>query len=397
MKANKNDGAEQVSSSNLLGVDEEIIQEEMEWIREVKLQNGFGHDTKFVVETKESDKVPDVNKAEPEKSCDSLAIQILERQISEKKSAMVEKSKEQEPCTIQNSSGLDESTFHEEMEWIREMKIQNGIVDSSSNHEHAPSDKARDEETLKHGNQMSSDALAIQKLENIINLKRSNSKQGAETEERLKKEHTDEFEKDTQVSQENYSTEIALNGHRNFPGLHKTDKINEIKPQLSNGHTNSLGLDESVFQEEMDWIREVKSQNSTSAYDKPETVSSPALKIDEKKIQNDEVNKIMDLERQISEKINKAKAEEAAKRKQEKEKEEQELLQRLQEEMDFAEEMRQIAEEENKKRMEEEERQKKAIEDAKLEEARRKKIQDEKDMISKLEQMVLQKLTNSKQ
>ena len=372
----------------------------MEWIREVKLQNGFGHDTKLVGERKESDKVPDVKKDKPEKSCDSLAIQILERQISEKKSAMFEKSKEQEPCTIQNSSGLDESTFHEEMEWIREMKIQNGIVDSSSNHEHASSDKVRDEETLKHGNQMSSDALAIQKLENIINLKRSHSKQGAETEERVKKEHTDEFEKDTQVSQENSSTEIALNGQRNSLGLHKTDKINEIgqeiQPQLSNGHTNSLGLDESVFQEEMDWIREVKSQNSTSTFDKPEKVSSPALKIDEKKSQSNEVNKIMDLERQISEKINKAKAEEAAKRKQEKEKEDQELLQRLQEEMDLAEEMRQIAEEENKRRMEEEERQQKAIEDAKLEEARRKKIQDEKDMISKLEQMVLQKLTKSK-
>merc|ERR1712029_1286563 len=41
----------------------------------------------------------------------------------------------------------------------------------------------------------------------------------------------------------------------------------------------------------------------------------------------------------------------------------------------------------------EEERQRKAIEDAKTEETRRKKIQDEKDKISKLEEMVLQKLT----
>ena len=89
MKANKNDGAEQVSSNNLLGVDDEIIQEEMEWIREVKLQNGFGHDTR-PVETKETAKLPDVSKAEPEKNSESLAIQILEKDISAKKKAKVE-------------------------------------------------------------------------------------------------------------------------------------------------------------------------------------------------------------------------------------------------------------------------------------------------------------------
>jgi len=169
-------------------------------------------------------------------------------------------------------------------------------------------------------------------------------------------------------------------------------KINE--PHLSNGCSNSLGLDESVFQEEMDWIREVRCQNKISTFEKPDKVSSPVFKEIEKESQRNEFDKIRDLERQIAEKINKAKAEEAARKRHEKEKEDKELLQRLQEEMDLAEEMRQIEEEDNRKRIEEEESQRKAIEDAKTEETRRKKIQDEKDMLSKLEQMVLQKLTS---
>ena len=381
MKANKNDGAEQVSSQNLLGVDDEIIQEEMEWIREVKLQNGFGNQKRYV-ETKETAKLPDVKKAEaePEKSSESLAIQILEKEISAKKRDRGKVAKEQ--CTIQNSTGLDESTFHEEMEWIREVKIQNGIVDSSSNNENSSPDKVMKREGLKN-NEMSYEALAIQKLENIINLKRSNSKQETVNEGKGSgEEHKNELVENTQVSQKN-----------DF-GLDEADKL--TKPQLSNGQTNSLGLDESVFQEELDWIREVKSQNSISPLDKLEKDISPILINTEKKSQSIEINKIMDLERQISEKINKAKAEEAARKKQEKEKEDQELLQRLQEEMDLAEEMRQIAEEESRNVMEEEEKKRKAIEDAKMEEARKKKIQDEKDMIIKLEQMVLQKMAQAK-
>ena len=437
----------------------------MEWIREVKLQNGFGHGTaEFEGKTKETDKI------KHERNCDALTIEILEKQITEKKKARVEVNKEtpkQVPCSlIPSSSGLDESTFMEEMEWIREMKIQNGIVDSTPNQdlESSSPDKVMKPENLKSRNEISHEALEIQKLENIISFKRSNSQQVAE---KVQVDHK-ELNEDTQISWENSSMENVTNVQSNSLGVDdsvlleemewaremtlqngnnsdtgnnptptsyeqtiqipspvpskrekksssEADKINELEklisekvsqskehenrhqkinePHLSNGCSNSLGLDESVFQEEMDWIREVRSQNNISTFEKPEKVSSPVLKEIEKESQRNEVDKIQDLERQISEKINKAKAEEAARKRQEKEKEDQELLQRLQEEMDLAEEMRQIEEEDNRKRIEEEERQRKAIEDAKTEETRRKKIQDEKDMLSKLEQMVLQKLT----
>ena len=96
----------------------------MEWIREVKLQNGFGHDTKSEGESNESAKVLEVNNTKPEKNCDALNIEILEKKITEKKKAREEIMKEsqetpkqQDPCShIPSSSGLDESTFQEEME-----------------------------------------------------------------------------------------------------------------------------------------------------------------------------------------------------------------------------------------------------------------------------------------
>ena len=93
-----------------------------------------------------------------------------------------------------------------------------------------------------------------------------------------------------------------VTGDRHFSG--EADKINELEklisekvsqskehenrhqkinePHLSNGCSNSLGLDETVFQEEMDWIREVRSQNNMSTFEKPEKVSSPVLKEIEK-------------------------------------------------------------------------------------------------------------------
>merc|ERR1711879_513961 len=85
--------------------------------------------------------------------------------------------------TVYNSSGVDESVFNEEMEWIREMKIQNGIEDSSTIHE-ASSTKEMQENSektqqgIKKG-EISTEALAIKRLETLISFKRSDSKQNA--------------------------------------------------------------------------------------------------------------------------------------------------------------------------------------------------------------------------
>ena len=121
----------------------------MEWVREVKLQNGLTQEQSDS-EKKETARLsePDVN-FQNLRNSDAQAIQLLEMQIKEKKRTksdlhttteeLKKKSSNytsvRDSSTVYNSSGVDESVFNEEMEWIREMKIQNGIVDSSTIHE----------------------------------------------------------------------------------------------------------------------------------------------------------------------------------------------------------------------------------------------------------------------
>merc|ERR1712217_821430 len=77
-----------------------------------------------------------------------------------------------------------------------------------------------------------------------------------------------------------------------------------------------------------------------------------------KKLFDKEKLAILDLEKQVQERIANAKLEESIKMKQKKEKEESELLLRIQEEIKLAEEMKQMAAEENRLKIEEEERRK---------------------------------------
>ena len=376
---------------NSSGLDESVFNEEMEWIREMKIQNGIEDSSTIHEDEASSIKEMQNNSEETqqgikkgETSSEALAIKRLETLISFKRSdskqnaeVNVENVKHKSSCNLienaqvsletsstdhlsngqSNCLGLDESIFQEEMEWVKEMKLQKNTNDynNMANLHVSVTSPVSSKEDTSPANQINE--LERQKCEKMFKSKPDDRQNSTLNTQDLKEQSN----------------------------LHTT-----------NGHNNSLGLEDSILQEEMEWIREVKSQNIVSTTSKPEKISSPVLPKRKEISKNNEANKIFELERQISEKISRAKAEEAAKRKQEKESEDQEFLQRLQEEMDIAEEMKKIAEEENEKRIQEEERNRKAIEDEKIEEERRKKIQDEKDMISKLEKMVLQKLSKSK-
>ena len=157
----------------------------------------------------------------------------------------------------------------------------------------------------------------------------------------------------------------------------------------------------------MEWIREMKAQSSNIHEPDQTPVASFATKTNShdqendipecgKKFINKEKLAILDLEKQVQERIANAKLEESIKMKQQKVKEESELLLRIQEEMKLAEEMKQMADEENRLKIEEEERRKIAEQKSIEESKRKKRKQEELDMITKLEELVKMKLTSSK-
>ena len=354
-----------------MGIDEDIIQEEMEWIREMKMQStNNANDLNM-----NSNNFEVINDEKLEHA--ELNWNGYNNSTSEETSNNNEESifQDKRSNTIANHLGLEDSIFHEEMEWVREMKLQNNATNNVSpsssiekvNYVQPVCDKRHEEE-------------AIQKIEtHIANLKLTNAAH-------------------------NQKVSNSTNGS----GI-TNEEFHKTKLETTNGYyiSNSLGLDPSCFDEEMEWIREMKAQSSNIHEPDQTPVASFATKTNShdqendipecgKKFINKEKLAILDLEKQVQERIANAKLEESIRIKQQKEKEESELLQRIQEEMRLAEEMKQMADEENRLKIEEEERRKIAEQKSIEESERKKRKQEELDMITKLEELVKMKLTSSK-
>ena len=154
---------------------------------------------------------------------------------------------------------------------------------------------------------------------------------------------------DVRQASDRITSEVKSNSHeiqlQNLPqDVPKTGTNN------SSSTANLLGVDESIIQEEMEWIREMKFQSKNVQNDVPpintskDTVKTSMNSTHEKK---SEASAIEELERQIKEKIALAKMEESIKLKEQREREEKELNLRIQEEINQAEEMRLQEEEGN--------------------------------------------------
>ena len=357
---------------NSMGIDEEIIQEEMEWIREMKLQSTNNakdlnmNSNNFEVINDEKLEHAELNWTEYNNSKSEESSNNNEESIFQDKRSN----------TIANHLGLEDSIFHEEMEWVREMKLQNDATNNVS-----PSSSIEKVNSVQPVCDKRHEVEANQKKEkHIANLKLTNAA---------------------------HNQKVSRNS-TNGSGI-INEEFHKTKSETTNGYhiSNSLGLDQSCFDEEMEWIREMKAQSSNIQEPDQTPVASFTTKTNShdqendipecgKKLINKENLAIMELEKQVQERIANAKLEESIKMKQQKVKEESELLLRIQEEMKLAEEMKQMADEENRLKIEEEERRKIAEQKSIEESERKKRKQEELDMITKLEELVKMKLTSSK-
>ena len=214
--------------------------------------------------------------------------------------------------------GLEESAFLEEMEWIKQVKSQNQTTSVNDIDDQVGEMK----EAQKQKTEEKSEMQKILELEKKVTQKIEIS--------RPKTESSKTEEPETISKKETNGWHEEING------------VNQ----------SSMGLDESVLQEEIAWVREMKIQNTVGQNefmkDKKESQTPLVnMSVEDEIAKSKEKSMIEDLASQVAERIAEAKLKEKQKMKEMRKQEEEELALRIHEEMKLAEEMR-LAEEEGK-------------------------------------------------
>ena len=269
------------------GLDPSILQEEMEWIREVKAQNSIGSsnhsippsmststEEKTHKETDEITKIIMLQKQAEQKIQQAIEEKIKKQEELKKSSEDEEKKNSCQSSAISNKAnyfGIDKSILDEEMEWVREVKAQNANEkrnDLMNNIQPALIEKDFPEER--------NESDKIMKLQKEIEEKINKAKEipRKEKEElQIKNENVDDEELTTNISSSNYN-----------------------------------GIDTSILQEEMEWVKEMKAQNqSTNNNEKENKKCEQTVKVEVKSMKNNELDMILSLQKQVEDKINKSK------------------------------------------------------------------------------------------